>query len=237
MGLRFFSDKTRPVHLGPYPLERLSRIDSAELADVPAMQALDFNRLDTPHSLVNAMGEYQAMMDAIRDGLINKAKAGIHLMTSRRTHQSPSRDLAISMTLPWWPRARNSGSLHASQGTLAKNPDIERLAARLEDQAKRQTLDRRYRHDHGRSQRSRWKLRHRHGDRGPHPCAYLFLYEYPRDPEADEPGAEWLDPGCPGRHRACLRATETATVSLPTIFACLGHPMPGHIVPRHPKSI
>ena len=27
-------------------------------------------------SIVNAMGEYQAMLDAIRDGLVNKAKAG-----------------------------------------------------------------------------------------------------------------------------------------------------------------
>ena len=71
MGLRFFSTKNREPYLGPYPLERLRRIDSQpDLASVPAAVALDFRRLNTPHSLVNAMGEYQAMMDVIRDGLV-----------------------------------------------------------------------------------------------------------------------------------------------------------------------
>ena len=78
MGLRFFSTKDRPFHLGPYPLERLSRTDVApDLTNVPPALTLDFRRLDTPHSLVNAMGEYQAMMDVIRDGLVNKARAEI----------------------------------------------------------------------------------------------------------------------------------------------------------------
>ena len=35
----------------------------------------DVRRPDAPESLVNAMAEYQAMMDAIRDGLVNKARA------------------------------------------------------------------------------------------------------------------------------------------------------------------
>ena len=66
MGLRLFSTKDRPFHLGPYPLEQLKRVEHApDLSQVPAAQTLDFRRLDTPHSLVNAMGEYQAMMDAI----------------------------------------------------------------------------------------------------------------------------------------------------------------------------
>ena len=57
MGVRFFSTKDRPFHLGPFPLEKLKRVDSTpDLASVPAMPALDFRRLDTPHSLVNAMG-------------------------------------------------------------------------------------------------------------------------------------------------------------------------------------
>ena len=30
-----------------------------------------------PENIVNAMGEYQAMLDAIRDGLINKVEAVI----------------------------------------------------------------------------------------------------------------------------------------------------------------
>jgi len=62
--LRFFSDKNRPVHLGPFPLERLARLDPDQLPDlgqVPPFEPLDFRRPDTPQSIVNAMGEYQAM--------------------------------------------------------------------------------------------------------------------------------------------------------------------------------
>ena len=76
MGVRFFSTKDRPIHLGPYPLERLKRVEHAlDLSNVPATHPLDFRKLDTPHSLVNAMGEYQAMMDVIRDGLVNSELA------------------------------------------------------------------------------------------------------------------------------------------------------------------
>ena len=78
MGIRFFSDRNRPVHMGPYPLERLARRDSnAELSTVPDMPRLSFHRPDTPESLVNAMGEYQAMLDTIRDGLVNRVRSEI----------------------------------------------------------------------------------------------------------------------------------------------------------------
>ena len=40
--------------------------------------------------------------------------------------------------------------------------------------------------------------------------ALVFLYDYPRDPTEEEPGTAWtMDAQA---HRACLRATETATV-------------------------
>ena len=72
MGVRLFSTKNRPPHLGPYPLERLKRVsDAQDLSQVPVTAPLNFNQLDTPHSLVNAMGDYQAMMDVIRAGVAN----------------------------------------------------------------------------------------------------------------------------------------------------------------------
>ena len=77
MGIRFFSDKDRPVHMGPYPLERLARGAMPDLNAVPLGRPLDFRKADTPESIVNAMGEYQAMMDAVRDGLVNKAKGAV----------------------------------------------------------------------------------------------------------------------------------------------------------------
>ena len=76
MSMRFFSTKDRPFHMGPYPLERLKRAEEMpDLSAVPATTQLDFRALDTPHSLVNAMGEYQAMMDAVREGVVNPTPA------------------------------------------------------------------------------------------------------------------------------------------------------------------
>ena len=73
--MKLFSDKHRPVHMGPYPIERLKRVDTVDLNAAPAIKPITFQRPEAPESIINAMGEYQAMLDAIRDGLINKAKA------------------------------------------------------------------------------------------------------------------------------------------------------------------
>ena len=71
MGIRLFSDKNRPVHLGPFPLERAIRGPMPEWSDVPPHPGLNFQRPEYPASIVNAMADYQAMMDAIRDGFVN----------------------------------------------------------------------------------------------------------------------------------------------------------------------
>ena len=75
---KLFSYRSRPVHLGPYPLERLSRADGLPDVDALApMRPAVFRRPDAPLSIVNAMGEYQAMLDAIREGLVKKERAVI----------------------------------------------------------------------------------------------------------------------------------------------------------------
>lgn len=68
--MRFFSYRDRPVHLGPYPLERLTRADSADLTALPAMQALSFDD-PNPESLKHAMARYIGMFDLVRDGAVN----------------------------------------------------------------------------------------------------------------------------------------------------------------------
>ena len=74
--MKLFSSKNRPVHLGPYPMERLKRAAGLrDLTSLPIAPPISFHRPDAPQSIVNAMGEYQAMMDAIRDGLINLGKS------------------------------------------------------------------------------------------------------------------------------------------------------------------
>ena len=76
MTVRFFSDKTRPIHMGPYPSELLARGEQPMLRGVPKQTQLTFTS-DKPHSVINAMREHQAMLDAIRDGLINLGQSDI----------------------------------------------------------------------------------------------------------------------------------------------------------------
>ena len=74
--MRFFSTKDRPPHLGPFPLERLARTDAMpDLTAVPSSRPVSFHRPDDPRSIVNAMRDYQAMLDAIRDGFVKSERA------------------------------------------------------------------------------------------------------------------------------------------------------------------
>ena len=75
--MKLFSNKKRSVHEGPYPMKLLKRGPMPDLKSIPKMEALSFRRPEQPNSIVNAMCEYQAMLDAIRDGFINRAKAEI----------------------------------------------------------------------------------------------------------------------------------------------------------------
>jgi hypothetical protein len=69
--MRLFSYRDRPVHLGPYPLERLRRTAVApDASGLPPMQALRFAH-DDPESMAHAMARYMAMFDLVRDGAVN----------------------------------------------------------------------------------------------------------------------------------------------------------------------
>ena len=106
--MRLFSTKKRPIHMGPYPTERLKRGGMPDLTEVPPMCALSFRRPEAPESIVNAMCEYQAMLDAIRDGMINKAVSEIPLDPKERR-----------------PRTKNQGLLsliHMHEGRNATHP-------------------------------------------------------------------------------------------------------------------
>ena len=85
--MKFFSYKNRPFHLGPYPLERLARQDGMpDLSAVPTMQPVSFRKPEQD-SLCNAMVNYQAMLDAIRDGMVKKEVAEIPAdITERSRH-------------------------------------------------------------------------------------------------------------------------------------------------------
>jgi hypothetical protein len=76
-GMRLFSTRSRPVHLGPFPLERLPRrAGLPDLLEVPAMRPLSFDDPD-PLSLSHAMARYIGMFDLVRDGPVQAAPAEV----------------------------------------------------------------------------------------------------------------------------------------------------------------
>jgi hypothetical protein len=83
--MRLFSYRKRPVHLGPYPLERLQRQRSLpDLASIAPMTALSFDDANA-ESLSHAMARYIAMFDLVRDGAVNATPGDVPAETLERT--------------------------------------------------------------------------------------------------------------------------------------------------------
>ncbi|MFK7853035.1 MAG: reductive dehalogenase domain-containing protein, partial [Granulosicoccus sp.] len=203
MSFRFFSDKNRPAHLGPYPLEKLSR--QAYLPDLsacPEFEQLVFRDAANPCSIINAMDEHQAMLDAIRSGLVNKSVAQCPAELDQRAEHLKA--------FAYFADAAMVGICRVPAGAPLTKPFINNDIAKLaEDLRTRQT----------KTLASGIDLIMadlRDSMNAPavgidnHTHAIVFLYEYPRDPRIDEPGTDWIMGA--QAHRACLLATETAVV-------------------------
>ena len=202
MPIRFFSDKNRPVHMGPYPLERLARAEQPDLSNVPGFKPLSFVRADEPLNLVNAMDEYQAMMDAIRDGFTNKTRSSIPEEPLARAEHLKSfcyfQDAAMVGICELPDAARLSHPV--------RNPGIERLADALRT---RQTKTLASGIDMIMADLKE-SMESPPASIDKHTHALVIVNEMPRDPRANENGTGWLR-DCAG-HAASMRATETAVV-------------------------
>ncbi len=203
MGLRFFSTKDRPVHMGPYPLERLKRLsEMPDLGKVPAAQPLDFRDLETPHSLVNAMGEYQAMMDAIRDGTVNPTPATAPTDPDERARHMKAFGYFQDSAMIGICRVPRAALLRDPN----RNPDIDRLAHDIRTKQTKTLAS-------GIDQIMAALKESIEAPLGPiddHTHAIVVLVEHHRDPKDHEPGAEWIIGA--QQHRAALLATETAVI-------------------------
>ena len=216
--MRIFSDKNRPSHLGPYPLELLTRCQPAvPVINCPELEPLDFHLPQAPHSIINAMSEHQAMLDAIRAGLTNKACAQCpEDLTERANHLK---------SFAYFADASMAGACLIEADALLnkplRNPDIDRLA---EDLRTRQTKTLAAGIDLIMAD-LRDSMNAPTSSIASHTHALVFLYEYPRDPSANEPGTDWIIDA--QAHRACLLATETAVV-LANYIRLLGYDARAH---------
>lgn len=199
---KIFSNRKRPIHMGPFPMERLVRGPMPDLSAVPPMQPLDFRRPTSPASIINAMGEYQAMMDAIRDGLVNKAQAGCPSGLQERADHIKAFGYFSDAAMVGVGPVPASARLEQPY----RNPDIDRLS---EDLQTRQTKTLAAGIDHIMADLKE-AMQAPPSTIGDHNHAIVFLYDMPRDPRPDEEGAEWIQGA--EQHRACLRASETAAV-------------------------
>ncbi|WP_282077826.1 2Fe-2S iron-sulfur cluster-binding protein [Epibacterium ulvae] len=217
MGLQLLSAKNRPVHLGRLKLETLARAPRVNLAQVPAFAPLRFQRPEQPNSIVNAMTDHQAMLDAIRDGLINKSVAA--------TPEDPVERAEHLKAFGYFSDASIVGTCELPEEAIlphpVRNPDIDRLAQDLRTKQVKTFASgidlimadlKESMEAPARSLNS-------------HTHALVFLYAHPRAPGMDEPGTEWIKDA--DAHRSALLAAETAVV-IANYLRLLGHEARAH---------
>jgi reductive dehalogenase len=210
--MRLFSYKDRPVHLGPFPLERLKRRAAPpDLSRVPPMRALSFVDAANPESLVNAMARYMGMLDAVRDGRHAPLKAEIPDDLQERSNHLKAAGYYFDASMV----AVCSLNEQVFLAEPFRNPALDGLVEELSkgqpksfaagiDVIYADTLD---------AARSRPSAarHHRH--------ALVFLVEYTRDPWPGEPGTDWIR-GTQAHRAAVL--TALPAVLLSTYIRMLG---------------
>ncbi|RPH44399.1 MAG: 4Fe-4S dicluster domain-containing protein [Burkholderiales bacterium] len=216
--MRLFSYRDRPVHLGPYPLERLRRSDGQpELSALAPMRGLEYVDDARPHSLVNAMARHAGMFDVVRDGPVAAAPAEIPDDATERADHLKSAAYYFDATMVGTCLLPASARLTAP----IRNPMVGALAAELErsqpksfaagiDMILADVLD---------------SARTVHTPIDAHTHAIVCLVEYPRDPRDDEPGCDWIRGIQP--QRAAVLAAQTA-VLLASYMRLLGHSARSH---------
>ena len=215
--MRFFSYRDRPVHLGPYPLERLTRQDpTPELSALPPMQALSFDDAN-PESIKHAMAPYMAMFDLVREGAVNALPAEVSADPVERAQHLKAAgyyfDASMMGVCALPPAAllaqplRNARVAALADDLAASQP---RSFAAGMDMILADVLD---------------AARIEHGPIAAHTHAIVILIEYPRDPRADEIGCEWIQAA--QAQRAALLGAQTA-VLLASYLRMLGFEARSH---------
>ena len=216
--MRLFSEKHRPLHLGPPAWERAPR--HSELPDLTAIAddpVVAFHRPDAPQSIVNAMGEYQSMMDVLRVGIPNPQVATCPDDPQERARHLKAFGYFCDATIVGICRLPAA----ARRAQPRVNPDTAPLMAALQT---RQTATLAAGIDTIMAD-----LRDSTAQAVLPPAAHSFalvlLYAWPRELCRDEPGAAWLEQA--HNARACLRASESASV-LSEYLRVLGYDARAH---------
>ncbi len=203
--MKLFSNSKRPVHLGPYPSEKLGRTEQiSDLSNLEPTIPLQMASPTEPLSIGHAISDYIATLDAVRDGPKKPSLAPIPSDIVERSEHIKSAGYFLDSSLVGICELVPEHHLERS----FRHPEIEKF---LDYKATEKV---RLRFNPGAavaqmelsaSEDAKPITHHSH--------AIVFLQEFPREPTTDEPGAQWVI-GMQ-KQRAAVRAAETAT--------CLAH--------------
>ncbi len=216
--MRIFSYKNRPVHKGPFPLELLTRSEAMpDLNAVPPMTSVSFHDKDNRDNLINAMGPYAAMLDAIRDGFVKKERGILPEDPQERSNHLKS--------FAYYHDASQAAVCALTPDMFLKtpisNPDVNALA---NDLATKQTktlasgIDLVMAELKETMEAPPRSVTH-------HSHALVLLYEFPRDPKSGESGTQWFQNA--QAQRASVRGAETSVV-LSNYIRLLGYEARSH---------
>lgn len=215
---RLFSYKDRPVHLGPFPLERLARTrGEPDLDAVPAMQPVRYTGSSQAESIVGALGQYAAMLDAIRDGFVKKEKAQVPGDLRERSQHLKS--------FAYYHDISQAGVCALDDAMFLaepiSNPEVDQLAETLRS---RQTSTLAAGIDVVMAELKE-TMNAPPTSATHHTHALVLLCQFNRDPEPGEPGTDWIQGA--QAERATVRIAEVTAV-MSNYLRLLGYDARGH---------
>ncbi len=198
--MRLFSHASRPVHLGPYPMERLGRSPGPVDLEHVAGDGTLVPRFDDRH-LGQSLSDFLCALDAVREGDVNAKEAQIPDDPNERARHLKAAGYFLDSSLVGICALTDLHRLdapqeHPSLRTTSYETSTEKLRLRFNPIAVLRQMKRS-------AELSRRPI-------DDHRFALVFAIDYPRDPLPDEPGAEWI--GGLQEWRAAVRTAETATV-------------------------
>lgn len=199
--MRLFSYRNRPVHLGPFPTEKLGRTQvMPDVSRLPSMQPFQMVPTDDPYSIARAMDNYMSLLDSLRGGPTMEKLAEIPADPTERANHLKAAGYFLDGSSVGV--CRLTPDMLLPQGF--QHPNIDQwLNSRVAKAHLRLDLEGVYQRMEASTKICQQPLEH-------HTHALIYLVEFPRDPEADEPGTQWIQ-GMQAQ-RAHLRAAEMATV-------------------------
>jgi hypothetical protein len=191
--MKLFSYRDRPVHLGPFPLEGSRGRTPRRTCRRCRRCGARFDDPD-PRSLAHAMARFMAMFDTVRDGAVTHGRP--RSPTTRPSAPAPEGRRLLLRRGDDGRGADRGGALAggAHSATPASTASGRSWSGPAEELRRRDRRDlcRRARRRAGRTR----PVRH-------HTHALVILVDYARDPEAGEPGTEWIGGTQASARRCC----------------------------------